>query len=146
MASKRAKLIAARDRERRKQEQEAERQSLAASLQELRTRTAGFSKSPITKEIRERIRQRLKKETMERLGPRYDTSSSFAPARPGQHVLPAKKTVKYSGELAMREERAKIEAQKLRGRVGQVGNKMGPQYLTDSDLQDMRKGLLRRRS
>lgn len=38
------------------------------------------------------------------------------------------------------------EKEALKGRVGQVYPKGGPQYMTDSDLKDSKDGLLRRRS
>lgn len=79
-----------------------------------------------------------------------------APARRNMPTerLPAKysaqpqrrKTRAMTPEMQERDEAAKREYdERIRPRIGQVGNKMGDQYLTDSDLKDMRAGNLRRR-
>lgn len=79
-----------------------------------------------------------------------------APARRNMpdERLPAKYAVqpqrrqsaKLSPEMQERDDAAKRHYdERIRPRIGQVGNKMGDQYLTDSDLKDMRAGNLRRR-
>jgi hypothetical protein len=49
-------------------------------------------------------------------------------------------------EMARREALAQEATKELINRVGPIGNKMGNQYLTDTDLADFKQGLLRRRS
>lgn len=53
---------------------------------------------------------------------------------------------RYDGDMLRREQLAREETAALKSRVGPVGNKMGDQYLTDTDLKDAKAGLLRRRS
>lgn len=60
-------------------------------------------------------------------------------------TLPVPLSAKATGVLPVRDELAEAKAV-LKARVGQVFNKGGLQYLTDSDLADGKAGLLRRRS
>lgn len=69
----------------------------------------------------------------------------FLPAKVDP-LITQHKTLVYSGKLAVREELAKEKSLLLKARVAPIGNKMGAQYLNDSDLADFQKGLLRRRT
>lgn len=145
--SRRSKLIAKLDRERRAAERQAELEKLAASAKALKTREAGFARTPLTDAMRKTIKRKQAEEAVAKaFGPRYSLEDAVTKARKTHQKGRKPNSVKYSGEMAAREQRAKEQAELLKGRVGPVGNKMGDQYLTDLDLADMRKGLLRRRS
>ena len=144
---RRSKRIAEIDRKRKAEEKVQEQHRLRESALELKTRSAGFAKSKPSAALKKSIKEKLKEqEILAKFGTRYSLDSAFAPARKTAHSLITKKSVNYTGEMAVREQKAKEQAALLKARVGFVGNKMGLQYLTDSDLEDERKGLLRRRS
>ncbi len=144
--SRRRKAIAKLDRERRAAEQQREAEQLLARAKELKSRTGGFARTERTPELVRKLKKQVQQEQIEaKFGPRYQPEVAFGTARPTHQRAPVRKTVKYSGELALRQQAALQRTEELKARVGPVGNKMGDQYLTDSDLADMRKGLLRRR-
>lgn len=145
MASKRQKLLAQRDRERKLREHEVLDKALAQNLKRLRSLTGGFARPGTTAApgIRQKAAQTAQ---LMRFGPRLNMAiNQRLPAK----ADPAPKVVaepKYDGEMAEREAAALQRTKEMQARVGPVGNKMGPQYMTDSDLADERQGLLRRRS
>lgn len=56
-----------------------------------------------------------------------------------------KKVPQYSGEMLERELAAKDHYERMKLRVAPPGNKMGAQYLSDSECEAFRAGELRRR-
>lgn len=135
--------MAQRDRERRARESLAVEEQLASNLKRLKAEVGGFAR-PGSK-IATGTKQKLAlKDQLQRFGPRYTTSfrgEARADPVPRMEVQPT-----YEGDMAVREAQAKEEAKFLKNRVGPLGNKMGDQYMTDTDLADFQKGLLRRRS
>jgi len=144
---KRSKIIAERDRQRSRMERIQEQSRLEASALELKSRAAGFSLTVPTKEqIRAIKRKERNLAKIKMFGFRYTEGAISKSQREHYPVPKVKEKPKYEGELLQREQKAMELAKLLHGRVGPVGNKMGDQYLTDLDLADMKKGLLRRRS
>lgn len=126
-AKKRASLQRQRDKEQ-------ELKELQANYKRLTTMTGGFSrtvyKGTLPKPIHPRQEEIVRARTKQ---------------NPNAHLLLEVSKKKLSPEMEAREKAAQQEAILLKARVGMVGNKMGLQYLTDSDLEDSRKGLTRRR-
>jgi len=142
---KRAKLIAERDRLNKVKEAVQEQERLLESYRELSTRTGGFSRGGTVDKVA--IKKRLQEqESLSKFGPRFhERPKSTKPVNVSMQVK-QKPNPRYTDEMATREEKAKQEYERMKMRVGPVGNKMGDQYLTDSDLADFKRGLLRRRS
>jgi len=143
MASKRAKLMAQRDRERRARENLLLDEELASNLKRMKAEVGGFARpgSKIAKGTKQAL---ALKDQLQRFGPRFTTDfRGLARADPSPKVEQAPR---YEGAMAEREAKAVEEAKFLKNRVGPLGNKMGDQYMTDTDLADFQKGLLRRRS
>jgi len=143
MSSKRRKLIAERDRARKKEEALREEVLLAENYTRLQTMTAGFAKSGEAKSGLKGKQELF--DLRARFGLRYSTDervkAKLQPAVPKVRVKPA-----YESHMLERELEAQEKTRQLKARIGFAGNKMGLQYLTDSDLADEKKGLLRRRS
>lgn len=142
---KRAKLIAERDRARKQLEHQIEQEKLVESYKELSTRTGGFARGG-TADKKQLKRKAQEQEQLAKFGLRFhERPKSRKPVNVELQVK-VRNVPRYSGEMAERELKAKQEYERMKLRIGPVGNKMGDQYLTDSDLADFKKGLLRRRS
>jgi len=113
-----------------------EAQELEKNAERLKSMTGGFSRSK-----REPIKVPLLKDNP-RVTPFLPAKFDGPPARPGRPQLaPA-----VLENLDVRNKQAAIRTQELQSRVGPVYNKGGYQFLTDSDLEDLRSGRTRRRS
>lgn len=140
---KRSKIIAERDRQRKKEEREAESLRLLKEFQRLKSLTGGFARSPSTKSKAE-IKRKLRVEQERAMfGNRFDVPKRL-PAK-ADPVPEKRKQVRYEGDMLKRELQAQEQTKLLKNRVGPLGNKMGNQYMTDTDYEDFKKGLLRRR-
>lgn len=145
MANKRTKYLAAKDRAvkvRRNMEEELE---LARNLRQMQRQVGGFARPGTV--AKPGLRKRaLAEEQAKRFGVRLaQESPRRGPARadppPKDNMGP-----RYEGEMAERQRAAYEKTRELKNRVAPLGNKMGAQYMTDTDLADFEKGLLRRRT
>lgn len=145
MATSRQKLLAQRDRERRLRDQEVLDRKLASNLKRLKSLTGGFARpgTVAAPNLRQKAAQAAQ---LARFGPRLQMDINQRLPAKADPVPKIPEEPQYDGELAKRQEAALQRTKEMQARVGPVGNKMGPQYMTDSDLADERKGLLRRRS
>lgn len=144
MASKKQKLLALRDREHRLREQQVLDAQLQRNFERLKSEVGGFAR-PGTKASAPAIRKKARaEEQSKRFGTRYEVGARLpakADPAPRDNLGP-----RYTGDMARREAEALEQTKLLQNRVAPLGNKMGNQYMTDSDLADFKKGLLRRRS
>lgn len=145
MATHRQKLLAQRDRERRLREQEVLDRDLANNLKRLKSLTGGFAR-PGTK-AQAGLRKKVENQAqLVKFGPRLQMDINQRLPAKVDPVPKVPEAPQYEGMMAEREEAAQQRTREMKARVGPVGNKMGSQYLTDADLADERRGLLRRRS
>ncbi|QDH83455.1 hypothetical protein [Achromobacter phage Motura] len=139
----RKKLIAERDRQRKKLDAEREQAALQANYERLATMSGGFARGGAAKTGLKDKQKRF--DAAARFGVRYSEDEGVKmKAQPS--VPKVKAAPQYESHMLEREHEALEQTRKLKARVGIAGNKMGLQYLTDSDLEDEKKGLLRRRS
>lgn len=110
------------ENKRRKQE---ELVKLKANFERLTNMSGGFTRRGSTPKVKVLVNQ-------DTYNPRYEEGAAFTKQNKGAH---RQEKVKEKLELDPG----------MRTRVGQVGNKMGLQYLTDLDLADSKKGLMLRR-
>lgn len=110
------------ENKRRKQE---ELDKLKANFERLTTMTGGFARRGSTPKAKVLVKPVT-------YNPRYEEGTAFTKQNKGAHI---------QGKV-----KEKLELDPgMRARIGQVGNKMGLQYLTDLDLADSKKGLMLRR-
>lgn len=140
---RRAALI----RERNRKEQEAEVKRLQANWERIQNSTGGFALANSTTVAKGRPEPLLLHSVEKRFPGRFVAkvpSTQQIPKR-GLGSIKVKELPKYEGRMLEREQQAQEQTKLLKNRVAPIGNKMGPQYLNDSDLSDFEKGLLRRR-
>lgn len=145
MATHRQKILAQRDRERRLREQEVLDKALASNLKRLKTMTGGFAR-PGTVAKAGLKRKSETEAQLVKFGPRLQMDINQRLPAKADPIPKVPEIPQYEGDMAERQALAEQRTREMKARVGPVGNKMGPQYMTDSDLADERKGLLRRRS
>lgn len=145
MATHRQKLLAQRDRERRLREQEVLDKNLDKNLKRLKSLTGGFARPGTV--ARPGLRKKAENQAqLVKFGPRLQMDINQRLPAKVDPIPKVPEAPQYEGDMAEREEAARQRTREMKARVGPVGNKMGPQYMTDSDLADERQGLLRRRS
>lgn len=134
-----AKAAKLRAHKKRIKEQEAE--SLAKTMNRLKTLKSNFARTPLTKDKSLAVDLKLK------TGPTpYRRPSSLGSSL--NEFVPVdihKSSPKLSPEMQLREKKAKDEYEAKKARIAPIGNKMGYQYMNDLDFADFKKGLLRRR-
>lgn len=143
--SLKSKAKAARKREQLKASREREIQKDLERVSELKTRTAGFARTSRSEAVEAAFKQSkmptyAKQRAVEHTrstAERFDLSyGNKRPAVMGE----------ATAEMIERQAQAQEQAKLFKNRVAPVGNKMGPQLLTDSELAAERRGELRRRS
>jgi hypothetical protein len=150
MASKRAKLIAERDRQRKREETAREEAELAANYKRLQGLRGGFArrveKVEVVGEIRKDIKRKQK--TLEQhvqFGTRFKVEARL-PAKVDPAPEHKELSKKLSPEMEKREEAAQERYKEMKSQVVPAYNKGGLQYLYGQDWIDFQKGLNRRRS
>lgn len=123
-------LRKARLKELNKKHKQEEDRLLKENYERLKNLTGGFARGGEVKIIKKRL-----------------SPPSTLPFLPAKIDPPPKimKKKEYTGDLLDRELAAKEKYREMQSRIAPVGNKMGAQYLNDTDLADFKKGLLRRR-
>lgn len=143
--SLKSKAKASKQRERLKLERERQVAKDKAVVVELQTRTAGFARTVRSASVEAAFEQskmpvyvrQAQVQHSRSTAERFDLSyGNKKPAVMGE----------LTDDLKQREEAAQEKTRLLKARVAPVGNKMGPQLLTESELQAERRGELRRRS
>ncbi len=149
MASKRAKLIAQRDRERKFLDGQKEIVELKANYERLSTMTSNFSRLEVSDVQKELNKKKLKhKQRQIEMQQKFGQRLAIEKPLPARIVgLPkVKKQESYDDPLlAQREEQAQEKYKEMKSRTAPVGNKMGYQYLTQTDVEEFKLGLHRRR-
>lgn len=149
MASKRAKLIAERDRQRKREEAAAEEAALQANYKRLQGLRGGFARRVEKTEVVEDIRKDLKRKSktlaqQAQFGTRFSVDARL-PAKADPAPRNRQLQEHLSPEMAAREAAAQDRYKEMKTQVAPAGNKMGYQYLTGQDWEDFQKGLTRRR-
>ncbi|BAG41493.2 hypothetical protein [Ralstonia phage phiRSL1] len=135
--SLKSKARAQKQRESVARQKQLDKEATERRWQELLKQQGGFTRPGTTPKVTTKPRQRIE-----------TRSFPFQPATYVPHGEQQAKKPVYD-EAMQERNKAAIEDynQRIRPRIGQVYPKgSDQQYLTDSDLQDMQKGLLRRRS
>ncbi len=150
MAGKRAKMIAERDRQRKREEAAAEEQALAANFKRLQGLRGGFArrveKPEDLVEVRKKIKAQQKTLTQHaQFGTRFDVNVML-PAKVDPPAVSRAIDHRHDPELAERERLALERTEQMKKQVVPAYHKGGYQYLTGQDWEDHQKGLSRRRT
>jgi len=140
MSSSRSKEKAARSRIKNQQLKVQEQQKQEARVQALKTMTSGFARTVRTAEIEQKYKA-------SKLPVYARTQVVQTRSLDERFPLPIpKQKQQLSEEMQRREAAAKEKYEIMKTRVAPIANKMGAQYLSESELAAERKGELRRRS
>jgi len=137
----RKQLLRERDRQRKQREEQIVEEKVAKLKQEV----GGFSRTPLTDEVRAKIRRVNSLGTLSRLVANRVVTEVSRPKPIGTIKYRSKPT--YTGDMLERERRALERYEVMKSHTMPIGNKMGPQYVPPDSLDaaDVRAGNTKRR-
>lgn len=132
-------------RERDRQRKQRDEQAVEANAKKLQQQTGGFSRTPLTDEVRAKIKRSNTIGALSRLAAERVETNVSRPVVVGGIRYKAKPT--YTGDMLEREQRALEQYEVMKSHTAPLYNKGGNQYVPpdSADAADVRTGGNRRR-